>query len=178
MKRKFLLTAMMLVGILSNSYANNVQTANIVLNAQNTALNYSMVNFDISWDNSWRTSNNESNHDGCWVFVKFRKHGTSVWQHGTINSTGHVSPIGSSIETPTDGKGVFIYRSANGIGNVNFTGAKLQWNYGVDGIADNDSVEIKVCAIEMVYIPEGAYYLGTGAGEFNSFYKYDSMSLS
>jgi formylglycine-generating enzyme required for sulfatase activity len=84
--------------------------------------------------------------------------------------------MGSAISTPTDGKGVFIYRDANGIGNVSFTGAQLQWNYGVDGIADNDSVEIKVCAIEMAYIPEGAFYAGTGGGEFNSFYKYDSVT--
>jgi hypothetical protein len=175
MKTKILLSFITLVAIFTTSQANNVQTTNALLSGQNISMHYSLINFDVSWENSWRTSTNENNYDGCWVFAKFRKHGTYTWQHATINATGHTMPTGSIIETPTDGKGVFIYRDANGIGNVNFTGAKLQWNYGADGIGDNDSVEIKVCAIEMAYIPQGQFYIGSGGGEFNTFYKYDSI---
>ena len=65
--------------------ANNVTTANVSLGSQNTALHYSMVKFDIAWENSWRTITNESNYDGCWVFVKFRKKNTYAWQHATVN---------------------------------------------------------------------------------------------
>jgi hypothetical protein len=176
MKTKILLNTLLLIVLFNVSNANNVQTNNVVLNGQNISNSFSMVNFDISWENSWRTSSNESNYDGCWVFVKFRKHGTSTWQHATLNATGHIASLGATLETPTDGKGVFIYRDANGIGNVNFMGNQLRWNYGIDGIADNDSVEIKVCAIEMAYVPQGAFYVGTGASEFNSFYKYDSAN--
>jgi Sulfatase-modifying factor enzyme 1 len=178
MIKKFTTIALLLLSVFATSQANNVQTANVLLTNQNTSAHFSLVNFDISWENSWRTSSNEANYDGCWVFVKFRKHGTSSWQHATMNTTGHTIPTGSAISTPTDGKGVFIYRDANGIGNVSFTGAQLQWNYGVDGLADNDSVEIKVCAIEMAFIPEGAFYAGSGGGEFNTFYKYDSITPS
>jgi formylglycine-generating enzyme required for sulfatase activity len=178
MKNKFTTIVLLLLCVFATSQANNVQTANVLLTNQNSILNYSLINFDISWENSWRTASNEANYDGCWVFVKFRKHGTSSWQHATLNTTGHTVPTGSTITTPTDGKGVFMYRDANGIGNVNFTGAQLQWNYGADGLSDNDSVEIKVCAIEMAYIPEGAFYVGSGGGEFNTFYKYDSITPS
>ncbi|MCW3107876.1 MAG: hypothetical protein JWQ09_2382, partial [Segetibacter sp.] len=125
----------------------------------------------------WRTSSNESNYDGAWVFVKFRKKSSNLWQHGTLNYTspgsaaasGHTEPAGSTIKTPADGKGVWIYRAANGTGTVNYTGAGLKWNYGVDGVLDNDSVEVRVFAVEMVYITTGSYYLGTGASETNCF---------
>lgn len=65
--------------------ANNVVTSAISLTGQNAALNFSMINYDISWENSWRTSTNESNYDGVWLFVKFRKNNTSLWKHATIN---------------------------------------------------------------------------------------------
>jgi formylglycine-generating enzyme required for sulfatase activity len=176
MKKKILLPLLLLVGLITTSKANNVQTANVLLSNQNTALNYSLVNFDITWQNSWRTSSNENNYDGCWVFVKFRKHGTYVWQHATLNTSMHTVAPGSTLQTPADGKGVFIFRNADGISDVNFVGTQLRWNYGVDGIADNDSVEIKVCAIEMAFVPEGQFYVGSGGSEFNTFYKYDSIA--
>ena len=53
--------------------ANNIQLANVLLNGQNTGSQYSIINFDVSWENSWRTITNETNYDGAWIFVKFRK---------------------------------------------------------------------------------------------------------
>lgn len=155
------------------SIANNVTTANVSVGSQNTALHYSMVKFDIAWENSWRTVTNESNYDGCWVFVKFRKKNTYAWQHATFNyvspgtagASGHTEPSGSTISTPSDGKGIFIYRNAVGNGNINWTGAQLRWNYGADGVADNDSVEIKLFAVEVVYVPQGSFYLGSNGTE-------------
>ncbi|MBK7345590.1 MAG: hypothetical protein IPI98_01395 [Chitinophagaceae bacterium] len=155
------------------SIANNVTTANVSVGSQNTSLHYSMVKFDIAWENSWRTVTNESNYDGCWVFVKFRKKNTYAWQHATFNyvspgtagASGHTEPSGSTISTPSDGKGIFIYRNAVGNGNINWTGAQLRWNYGADGVADNDSVEIKLFAVEVVYVPQGSFYLGSNGTE-------------
>lgn len=161
--------------------ANNVTTANVSLGSQNTALHYSMVKFDIAWENSWRTVTNESNYDGCWVFVKFRKKNTYAWQHATFNyvspgtaaASGHTEPSGSTIKTAADGKGIFIYRNAVGNGNVNYTGAQLRWNYNADGVADNDSVEIKLFAVEMVYVPQGSFYLGSNGTESYHFRRGD-----
>jgi len=155
------------------SIANNVTTANVSVGSQNTSLHYSMVKFDIAWENSWRTVTNESNYDGCWIFVKFRKKNTYAWQHATFNyvspgtagASGHTEPSGSTISTPSDGKGIFIYRNAVGNGNINWTGAQLRWNYGADGVADNDSVEIKLFAVEVVYVPQGSFYLGSNGTE-------------
>lgn len=157
--------------------ANNIQVANISITDQNTTNRSSIVRFDVSWENSWRTSNNENNYDGAWLFVKFRKKSAQLWQHATLNYaspgnatvSGHVQPTGSTITTPADGKGVWIYRLANGIGANNFINGGLKWNYGVDGVLDNDSVEVKVFALEMVYIPQGSFFAGSGGNETNCF---------
>lgn len=143
--------------------ANNIQVFNVSIPSQNAALDYSMIKYDISWENSWRTSNLESNWDAAWIFVKFRKRTSLAWEHATLNSTGHISPTGSVITPAAFGTGVFMYRSANGIGNISWNNAQLRWNYGMDGVQDFDSVELCVFAIEMVYIPQGAFYAGDGS---------------
>jgi formylglycine-generating enzyme required for sulfatase activity len=125
------------------------------------------VQFNINWKNSWRTSTNESNYDGCWLFVKYRKQSTSVWLHATLNATGQTAPAGSNLQPSTDGKGAWIYRSANGIGDVIYNSAQLRWNYGADGVLDNENVEIQVYAVEMVYVPQSPYNLGNSSAESN-----------
>ncbi|MBL0129278.1 MAG: hypothetical protein IPP83_17940 [Flavobacteriales bacterium] len=127
------------------------------------------VGFRVAWENSWRTSTNESNYDGAWVFIKFRKNGTSEWRHCTLDGTAFSASPGSDITVPTDRKGAFLHRASDGIGDVDYAGNSLTWAYGEDGVLDNDSVQVKVFAIEMVYIPAGAYYLGSGGSEVNCF---------
>ena len=157
--------------------ANNIQLSNIHMGGQNATSHFTMISYDVSWENSWRTSTNENNYDGAWIFVKYRKVNTSEWRHATINYTapgtatasGHIEPTGSTIKPAIDGKGIWMYRSANGIGNVSFAGAQLRWNYGADNVNDNDSVEVRVFAVEMVYIPGGSFYAGSGGSEAGAF---------
>ncbi len=162
-------------------FANNIQISNVSLTSQNVFADFYMVEFDLSWDNSWRTNTYESNWDAAWVFIKFTPKNQENWQHATLNyvngtSDGHTAPAGSIIQTAhntygttTNGIGVFIYRSAVGIGHVNFQDVRLRWNYGVNGIADDEAVEISVHAIEMVYVPQGAFFAGDGQGDFGQF---------
>jgi formylglycine-generating enzyme required for sulfatase activity len=187
MKKVTLLTAFMLLAIQFGIKANNIQIANVSLSGQNTASNYTSVNFDISWDNSWRTSTNESNYDGAWLFVKWRKKGTSEWRHATINyvapgdatSCGHTASSGAMIQTSSDTRGVWIHRDSDGIGNISFAANSLRWNYGADGVLDNDSVDINVYAIEMVYIPQGQFTLGSGSStDYNGFSTYGASSVA
>ncbi len=171
--KKIITLAILIFALIGMATANNIQTSNVSLNGQNTVLDYTLINYDISWENSWRTSTNESNYDGTWIFAKFRKKNTSQWLHCTINygtggtatASGHTEAAGSVIQTSSDSKGLWQYRAADGIGNVNWTGNKLRWNYGVDGVLDTDSVEVKLFTVEMVYIPQGAYNLGSGGAE-------------
>jgi formylglycine-generating enzyme required for sulfatase activity len=150
------------IGITFLSYSNNINVSSVTITGQNTVSDFTLVQFNISWDNSWRTSTLESNWDAAWVFVKWRLKTQTIWNHATLNTTGHTAPAGSTITAPADGKGIFIYRSANGIGTNTWTGAQLRWNYGVDGLLDADLVEVCVYAVEMVYIPQGAFYAGDG----------------
>ena len=162
-KNLFTIMAVLLLG--GTSFANGILVANASLTDQDKAAHTTIINFDVSWENSWRTSTNENNYDGAWIFVKYRKNGTTDWRHATIVTTGFTAAGNGSLKVPSDGKGAFIYRSANGIGNIDFTGNKLVWNYGVDGLLDNETVEIKVFALEMVYIPSGSFALGSGGAE-------------
>ncbi|MEO7445135.1 MAG: hypothetical protein ABIT96_06830 [Ferruginibacter sp.] len=172
MKKAFLLLGIFALA-LSPVFANDVLVANVSLTGQSTGgaqtTHYTQVQFDINWKNSWRTSTNESNWDGCWLFVKYRKQSTSVWLHATLNIAGQATPAGSTLQPSADGKGAWIYRSANGIGDVNYTLAQLRWNYGADGVLDNENVEIQVYAVEMVYVPQSPYSLGNASAELYKF---------
>lgn len=147
-------------------YANKVKVENVRLTNQNTTTDVKDIEFDISWENSWRTSATPGNHDACWVFAKYRLTSGTAWNHATLSVTDgdHSAPTGSTIDAVADGKGIFIYRDADGSGNNDWDNVQLNWAYGVDGLADIDSVEIAVFAIEMVNIPEGGFDLGDGNG--------------
>lgn len=163
---------------ISNLHANNVLVSNATLVNQNIVSQYTSVQFDLSWENSWRYNAGPKNWDAAWVFVKYQVFGQS-WKHASLsNSAGDHSVandngVTSSISPTTDGKGVFAYRSnpiANGnLGNINWTGVQLRWNYGADGVLSADKVTIKVFAIEMVNIPTGPFFIGDGTVGANQF---------
>ena len=107
------------------------------------------------------------------MFIKFRIGNTGQWQHAWLDESGHIPPSGTIIETglvrpdttfnlaTNPGMGIFIYRSANGSGSFPSTDSvRLRWNYGAQGISDNAHIEVKVFAVEMVYIPQGSFAVG------------------
>jgi formylglycine-generating enzyme required for sulfatase activity len=147
----------------NDAYTHGVVVSNVAITGQNTLEHYTHIHFDISWNNSWRTPIGPSNWDACWVFVKYRKKDETTWNHATLNTSGHSVPDNGTIDTPADGKGVFIYSADDMIqGSVTYSGVKLRWNYGIDGLDDDDLVEVAVSAIEMVYVPQGSFYVGCG----------------
>jgi formylglycine-generating enzyme required for sulfatase activity len=147
-------------------YANNITVSAVSRQSVNTVNDYMMIQFTIAWENSWRDA---TNHDAAWIFIKYRLTGaTGAWSHATLNyvdgtNDGHSAAAGAQINTPADSKGVFVYRNANGSGNVIFSTNQLRWNYGTDGLPDNALVDISVSAVEMVYVPAGSYWLGDGS---------------
>ena len=147
--------------LLQTAFANQVVVNNVTLTGQNIANRTTLVQFDISWRNSWLVSVGPSNWDAAWVFVKYSVSG-GPWMHATLATSGHTAPSGSTIDTPSDGKGVFIYRSSDGTGSVEFTGVQLKWEYGADNVADNAIVDVKVFAIEMVLVPTAEFAAGSG----------------
>lgn len=167
-------------------YGNNIQVTNVSLTGQNTTSHFTMVKFDISWENSWRVVGGPANWDAAWVFVKYRV-GAGPWLHAWINDDGHISPTGSVIEVGlldpggqfdpenNPGMGVFIHRSGPGSGTFSLTNVQLRWNYGDNGLADNEQVDIKVFAIEHVYVPQAPFFIGSGGTESGHFYKYNPL---
>lgn len=156
--------------LISNAFANNVEVENISITGQNNATNTKFIELDVSWENSWRTSAAPSNWDAVWLFAKYRLTSGTLWEHATMStaSGSHTAPAGGQIEAVSDGKGVFLYRGADGFGNNDFNNLQMLWEYGLDGLADNDSVEICVFAVEMVYVPQGGFTLGDGNGATHS----------
>jgi formylglycine-generating enzyme required for sulfatase activity len=151
----------LLIGSVNWLWANNIVISNVAKSSINSAQDYAMIRFDISWENSWRDADN---YDAAWVFIKFRVQGsTDAWSHASLHSNGHTAPAGSLVSVTTDGKGIFIYRAANGSGNVSYANVELRWDYGIDGLADNTPVDISVSAIEMVYVPQGSFQVGDGS---------------
>lgn len=156
--------------------ANNIQVTNATLTGDNgTSV---MVQFDVSWENSWRGVG-MPNWDAAWIFVKWRN-GAGVWQHANLNSTGHTAPVGSTIApgllnpalaynaTTNPAVGVFIHRSADGTGTFTLTGVQLNWPYAAQGIAYPTIAQAQVFGIEMVYAPQGAFFVGSGGSEAQS----------
>lgn len=179
----FVLSFFIIVLFKCSTFANNISITNYNLTGRNATNHSIMVKFDISWENSWRITSAPNNWDAAWVFMKYRV-GTGDWQHSWLNNTGHINPTGSTITTglldpslpfnltTNPGMGVFIYRDADGTGTFTKTGVQLQWNYGANGIADNAVIDIRLYTIEMVYVPQGDFFVGSGGNEIAAFYKY------
>lgn len=93
-----------------------------------------------------------------------------IWEHAELstNSANHIT-AGSEIVASPDGKGVFIQRSAAGTGNLAFAGVGLRWNYGSNNLPDFAHIQVRVFAVEMVFIPQGAFFVGSGGTEAGSF---------
>ncbi|MCX6162951.1 MAG: SUMF1/EgtB/PvdO family nonheme iron enzyme [Ignavibacteriae bacterium] len=179
-KQIFFVFLFMLLGY--SAFANNISISNASLTGQVNG-SHTMVQFDISWDNSWRTSTDAANWDAAWVFVKYRvtvvNGGDGLWHHAWLNNTNsnHIAPSGSEIKigvtdiSGTDrGIGAFFQRSGDGTETpFSKTGVKLRWEYVANSVADENLVDVQIFAIEMVYVPGGAFYVGSGGTETGSF---------
>ena len=175
---RFLRHTMLFTGCLlatMSSHANNIQVTNASLAGNNSISAFAFVQFDVTWENSWK-GNGINNWDAAWIFAKYRTAG-GTWQHIQFNNTGHTAPTGSQIDlglltpgtafnaTTNPVIGTYLLRSAEGTGTFNATGVQLRWNYGLQGLNYADIAEVRVYAIEMVYVPQGAFAAGTGGPE-------------
>lgn len=115
---KILFIAVFLFGNLL-SYSNNITVTNCTVTGQNTSAgvnnvaNFSLVQFDLRWENSWRVNVGQANWDAAWVFVKFRV-GASNPTFTGVSSTGTTITVSSTtnlrVGMPlrvTSGTGVF-----------------------------------------------------------------------
>jgi formylglycine-generating enzyme required for sulfatase activity len=162
---RFCVLFLLMIWLASSAHANNVQVVSHGITDADNINQNATISFDLSWDNSWRDS---INHDAVWVFVKYRTSLSTEWHHATMNyvdgtADGHTAPPGAVIRTPSDRKGVYIHRAAFGSGTVNFLSCGLLWDYSADGLTSDSIVDLRIFAVEMVFVPQGAFYVGDGA---------------
>lgn len=156
------------------------------------AAGQSSITLDLAWDHSWRAAweVGEQQHggksalkleswDAAWVFVKFRSPDAARCSHAILstNKADHRVPAGAALDVGltddgTRGVGVFVYRKTAGHDPNDFKGVALRWLHGA---VDPAAVELKVFALEMVYVPQCAFWAGDGsmdhvAGQFSAGY--------
>jgi hypothetical protein len=153
--------------LVNSASANNMLVQNVTTTGNNAVNKTIQVQFDISWDNSWRDA---INWDAAWIFMKY-KDANGLWQHCKLNLTGFANGTGTAntLQVTSDNIGSWLYRSAQGSGTFNSTGMQLQWNYGLSGLTDVTGLEVRVFAVEVVYVPEGDYLIQgsfPGSNEF------------
>lgn len=186
--RFFIATALLLAFSALPAVANYIQITNVSIAERNDSEGYAVIQFDLSWENSFRTNIGDpirDNWDAAWVFIKWIKTADAdqdvAWSHAMLAPSGHNIPSNShgssglttfthALGRPDENSpynattnpyvGVFIHPDAHGAGHVLLEGVQLHWDYDISGLNPTDQVDIKVFGIEMVYVPEGPFWLG------------------
>jgi len=186
-RKYLLLTVFVFLEVISISNANNLLVSKATLAAQNPDEGVTQIKFNLSWENSWRldASSGINNWDAAWIFVKYRLPvllgGDGVWKHAKLHENGHKPGVGMTAtpgllnpaavfnSTTNPALGVFVYRSEPGNGPIKLDDVELRWSYASNGLEDTELVEIEVFAIEMVFVPQGSFFVGSGGTETRTF---------
>ncbi|NBW70382.1 MAG: hypothetical protein EBR32_03075 [Bacteroidetes bacterium] len=189
LKKHLIVLLLLSTGLYYNSKANEITISNISLaNHDEVAATVEVV-FDITWQNSWRNdvSTGMPNWDAAWIFGRFSIRGDSVWQRMVIDDNGYTIGTGTPANLTLkphpsispQGIGLLLHRSEVGYGTFTQTGVRFVWDYSVDeppSLSNFDLLDIKLFAVEMVYIPGGPFYLGSGIDDPAAESFYDSSS--
>ena len=151
----------------TSAQANNLSITNVGMVSRDPGTKSLVVQFDVSWDNSWH---NKINHDAVWLTVRLNNIQDTITNKKLCQiSASGLNPVGSSLGTannmefyvPADKKGAFLRRSSNGnVSNISVQKAQLTINYDSCGFSDTDQVYVSVFGLEMVFVPQGDFYAG------------------
>lgn len=168
-RRVWLALAALLLAAGQAAHASRVAVTHVAWPAAEPRL----VRLDLGWDNSWRSSAEPANWDAVWLFAKYRVGGAAApWRHATLSTVAsdhavaETAGVAAAFSPSADGKGVFVCRQTDGRGPIRWTGVTLRW---LNAPAGTD-LEVRVFALEMVYVPPGPFCLGDGAspGRFHA----------
>ena len=150
--------------------ANDIQILNLSVDPVPGQASRATLTFDLSWQHAWRTAVGPANWDAAWVFAKYRTGPGQPWQHVILHDEARPT-TGATIEV-YDHRGAMVYSTLPLAGPARFTGTGLVWDLAANGLTSIAGVEVRVYGLEMVYIPKGAFYLGsaTGGTETDRFY--------
>ncbi len=169
--RKFItncLVALIVLFAAQGAVANNLTIDNFEVVDTNEAVNTITFQGDLTWENSWRDTNN---YDAVWVFLKYSTDAGVTWHHASMasngtNPPGFQPPVGFEMIVPNDEKGFFLQKTDLATGNISAQNVQFVWDYNQDGLSDNQAMAAntinRAFAIEMIYVPQGAFYAGDG----------------
>lgn len=140
-----------------------VHASGITISNVTVIPNSNQIQFDISWENSWR-SDVLQNRDAAWLFIKY-KDIDGNWKHLDLTNTNNAVPVGYAATIPADNKGAFLFRSVSGNGTSAISGVKL----GIPAQFALGVYDIRVFGIEMVFIPAAPFWAGDFATSTNSY---------
>jgi formylglycine-generating enzyme required for sulfatase activity len=157
--------------VFQTTKANNLTISTPSYNDANKTLT-----FNVAWENSWKITGGPNNYDGIWLFIKRQAcSNTNAWatallsttssDHTAAAVTGGAAAKLLTIDAVSDGMGVFIRRQYNGIGTIAPHTITLQLNSSLTtspAITASASDNFKILGIEMVYVPQGEFYIGDG----------------
>lgn len=175
MKNNLLLSLLLWFLAATTLMATNIKIENIEIVERNNDNNYIVVEFDLSWDYSFRVEDGDNdNWDAAWVFMKYKNTAEEnvSWGHAILADEGHVLPSNYTYnlgKTGTQNKGMFVYRSNIFNGRAEVNNMRMRWNYGENGVPQDAEVDIRIFGIEMVYVPQGRFFAGSGGDESAAF---------
>lgn len=165
-------------------HANNIRIDSVSYNSKlPSGVSRLTMKFTVVWENSWR---DDYNYDAAYVFFKFKRKETDTekaepWNHLFLSSTGNslvegfredydfwLAPL--SADGTEFNTGVYIFRKGHGTFPKDSVQMNVTWdveNQMLDKQLSADDirlgkVQVVGHAVEMVYIPRGAYRIGDG----------------
>lgn len=120
----------------------------------------SNISFEVSWKNSWYNEQ-IGNHDGVWIFIIIKDNGS--WKHADILEASSKSLLAVTANQSVTDRGFIIKRNAIGNGVIPPTLVQVHLKDEIP----LTSTAIQVHGIEMVYVPQGGFYVGDGASNFS-----------
>ena len=172
----FVMTAALILLAATSARANDVDAYNVSLQSYNSTSSPNTVDvqFSLSQKNVFPVGLTDGNgatyNYRIWVFVKYFKTGptawpaNTAWKHATLMSGGSIGTYSGGVGI-TDGKGAFCRTGVN---------QTLRWAIGTDESSDTETMngtatyKVRVFAIEMVLVPTGAFWVGSGGSESGS----------
>lgn len=151
----------------SDALASNLSVSNVEIGSRNPSSKTLTAEFDLSWDNAWKT---KINHDAVWITVRLHKAGGNPVNKklcpltaAGLNPSGVSAGSSADVEVfvPADKLGAFLRLKDYGVKpQVNTQAVQFTIDYDACGFDANDSVYLSVFGMEMVHIPRGAFHAG------------------
>ena len=143
--KRFSIYILLFLGTFLNVLGNNVRIENLKLIDRQT------LSFEVKWEHGWKS---KVNHDAVWVFIKAKEH--QNWKSVPVLSVNAGSVLKG--ETGKSNVGFMLSRINEGSGNIDNQKIIVTLK---ENLTDEINA-IQVHGIEMVYIPQGSFYVGDG----------------